>query len=141
MRLAVRWPRVDSPDAYVYETLSHLAIDHHRLSSTRHEYVAGDLTQFDALAAPDGPESAEIREDLMSALRALPPAQRATVALRYLCDQDERETARLLGCSVGAVKSQTSRGLVRLRELVSRTSRGSASEPCPTDTSTARRGS
>ena len=56
--------------------------------------------------------------DLLAALRALPPRMRAVVVLRIVEDQSEAETARLLGCSVGTVKSTTSRGLARLRELL-----------------------
>jgi RNA polymerase sigma-70 factor (sigma-E family) len=52
---------------------------------------------------------------LLTALRSLPPQMRAAVALRYLEDRSEAETAVLLGCSVGTVKSSTSRGVARLR--------------------------
>jgi DNA-directed RNA polymerase specialized sigma24 family protein len=52
---------------------------------------------------------------LLIALRSLPPQMRAAVALRYLEDRSEAETAVLLGCSVGTVKSSTSRGVARLR--------------------------
>jgi RNA polymerase sigma-70 factor (sigma-E family) len=52
---------------------------------------------------------------LLAALRSLPPLMRAAVALRYLEDRSEAETARLLGCSPGTVKSSTSRGVAKLR--------------------------
>ena len=38
------------------------------------------------------------------------------LVLRYFEDLSEAETAVLLGCSVGTVKSQAARGLARLRE-------------------------
>ncbi len=40
---------------------------------------------------------------------------RATLVLRYVEDRTERETADLLGVSVGSVKSQTHHALKRLR--------------------------
>ncbi len=39
----------------------------------------------------------------------------AVVVLRYLDDLSEAETAAVLGCAVGSVKSQASRGLARMR--------------------------
>ena len=52
------------------------------------------------------------------ALRQLPSRQREAVALRYYADLTEAQTAAVMGCSVGNVKSQTSRGLARLAELL-----------------------
>jgi RNA polymerase sigma factor (sigma-70 family) len=52
---------------------------------------------------------------LAAALMALPAGQRAVVVLRYWLDLTETETAALIGCSVGNVKSQASRALAKLR--------------------------
>jgi DNA-directed RNA polymerase specialized sigma24 family protein len=43
---------------------------------------------------------------------------RAVLVLRYWEDLSEEDTAQLLGCSVGTVKSQASRGLARLRDVL-----------------------
>jgi RNA polymerase sigma factor (sigma-70 family) len=67
------------------------------------------------------------RDYLLRALAALPHGQRAVVVLRYFDDLSEGQTAQLLGCSVGTVKSQTARALDRLRAAIGATA-GHASE-------------
>jgi RNA polymerase sigma-70 factor (sigma-E family) len=60
------------------------------------------------------------RIDLYAALQKLPRRQRETVVLRYLGDLSEAQTADLIGCSVGSVKTHASRGLAALREVITR---------------------
>jgi RNA polymerase sigma-70 factor (sigma-E family) len=55
------------------------------------------------------------RAVLADALRALPDRQRTAVVLRFYEDLSEAECARVMSCSVGTVKSTTSRGLAALR--------------------------
>ena len=57
-------------------------------------------------------------DPLARALAQLPRQQRAAVVLRFYEDRPEREVAELLGCSVGSVKTHTSRGLARLRQIL-----------------------
>lgn len=52
---------------------------------------------------------------VLAALRSLPPRMRAVVVLRFFEDHSEAVTAELLGCSIGTVKTQTSRAMPRLR--------------------------
>lgn len=68
-------------------------------------------------ATSDSSAAVDDRDGLRRALACLPPRQRAVVVLRYAEDLPEAEVAALLGCSVGSVKSQASRGLVRLRQV------------------------
>jgi RNA polymerase sigma-70 factor (sigma-E family) len=56
--------------------------------------------------------------DLKAALVKLPPRQRATVVLRFYCDLTVEQTAQVMGCSAGNVKSQSSRGLATLRNIL-----------------------
>jgi RNA polymerase sigma factor (sigma-70 family) len=60
-----------------------------------------------------GPDAERL--DLHRALLALPRRQREVVLLRFVADQSEATVAAALGCPVGTVKSQASRGLAALR--------------------------
>lgn len=53
--------------------------------------------------------------DIRAVLASMPWAQRAVLVLRFFNDLSERETAALLGCSEGTVKSRTSRALAKLQ--------------------------
>ena len=69
-------------------------------------------------AAPS-PEAALLaggeREALLAALVALDERDQAVIACRYLLDLSERETADVLDCRPGTVKSRLSRALERMR--------------------------
>jgi len=69
----------------------------------------------EVLSGDDAFQDADRRELLRQALAALPPKQRAIVVLRFYEDLSEVQVAELLGCSLGTVKSTTSRALARLR--------------------------
>jgi len=68
------------------------------------------------------------RDAVWQAIQRLPDRQRHAVVLRYYEDLSEAETAALLDCSVGTVKSQVSRGLAKLEQMLAASSaRGGAS--------------
>ncbi|GIH03345.1 DNA-directed RNA polymerase sigma-70 factor [Rhizocola hellebori] len=70
------------------------------------------------LAEPDISTAFVQRAELMEALAQLPPKMRAVLVLRYWEDLSEADTAAALGCSLGSVKAQASRGLARLRDIL-----------------------
>jgi RNA polymerase sigma-70 factor (sigma-E family) len=108
-----RWIRGD-PEGYLRRTLHHLAIDGWRAKQTWRARL-GLLAAPEAAADTAG--AVDERDRVVRLLRQLPPRQRAAVVLRYWEDLTEAETAKVMNCSVGTVKSAVSRGLARLREL------------------------
>src|ERR1700722_19504070 len=119
-RVARRWPRVrsmDQPHAYARRILINLAADGARRRARRRVELepppaGGAERSVDPLAALDA------RAELVGALGQLPPRQRTVLVLRYFHDLTEAQAAELLGCSPGTVKSNASRGLARLREVL-----------------------
>ena len=106
------WRRIDaSPEAYVRRILVTTSASWWRRRWTG-ETPTAELPERPSAGTSDGPADGQ---DLWVALGRLPQRQRAVVVLRYLEDRSEAETADLLGCSVGTVKSQCSRALARLR--------------------------
>jgi RNA polymerase sigma factor (sigma-70 family) len=73
--------------------------------------------EFPASLAQPGDRHADtdLRVTVWAALSALPPRQRAVVVLRYYEGLTEAETATVLGCAVGTVKSQCAKALGKLR--------------------------
>jgi RNA polymerase sigma-70 factor (sigma-E family) len=121
-RLLRRWPAIEgNPEGYLRRTLYHLAADSWRRQSAWRRQL-GLLRPGLVAAAADPYAEVEMRDSLVRLLRQLPPGQRAVIVARYWEQLSEAESAQILGCSVGTVKSATARALRRLREL-SRTSR------------------
>jgi RNA polymerase sigma-70 factor (sigma-E family) len=114
VKLARQWERVrdEAPDAYVRRILYRDAVSSWR--KRRHEVVGLEPAWPEPLDRWDA-EEVERRLDVLRALDTLTARQRATVVLRFFDDRSERDTAEILGCSVGTVKSQTHDALVRLR--------------------------
>jgi RNA polymerase sigma-70 factor (sigma-E family) len=116
-KLYVAWPRLQRDgqvDAYARKIVVHAAIDDSRRWFRRRE-TAMDTVPDIVAAAPPGVDDAI---DVRRALAELPPGQRAAVILRYWEDLPITETAELLGCSEGTVKSQAAKGLAALRRLL-----------------------
>lgn len=112
-RVAVRWERVADPHAYLRRVLCTQAASWWRWRRARPpERLDGVVPE-----RPDPGDDAEVRLVLWTALARLTARQRAVLVLRYYEDRTETETAALLGCRVGTVKSQTRHALRRLRVL------------------------
>lgn len=118
-RVARSWGRgaEQNPAAYSRTVLVRLAVDGHRARARRPSILLASHVPDRPAADPD---SGGLSEELLAALRSLPRGQRLAVALRSLDDLSEQQTAAVLGVSVGTVKSQTSKGLARLRTVTSR---------------------
>ncbi|MFG3553333.1 SigE family RNA polymerase sigma factor [Micromonospora sp. NPDC047557] len=112
-RVAVRWERIEDPPAYLRRVLCTQAASWWRWRRARPAEQLGG-----ALPERSGPsDDADLRLMLSAALARLTVRQRAVLVLRYYEDRTETETAELLGCRVGTVKSQTRHALGRLRVL------------------------
>ena len=119
-RAYASWPRVrrsGDPNAYVRQ----IVVNENR-NRFRKRRVAERLTDsppesgFVHVAGIDATREYDERSALITALQRLGQRQRAVIVLRYWMDLTEHETAVVLNCSVGTVKSQASRALATLRQ-------------------------
>jgi RNA polymerase sigma-70 factor (sigma-E family) len=118
IRVYVAWPRIESRggvNSYARRCLVNVAIDLGRRRSSTELPTSHDVMDSSTGSADLGVPA---RTALVDALRDLAPRQRACVVLRYFEDLTVADTARLLGCSEGTVKSQTARALASLRRHV-----------------------
>jgi RNA polymerase sigma-70 factor (sigma-E family) len=114
-QMYVRWRRIrGAPEAYARRALVNRSVNRWRKRGRRIETPLGSYE----VSLPDHSEGVAVRDAVLAALRSLPPRQRAAVVLRYLDDLPVHEVAAALNCSVGTVKSNTARGLDRLRAVL-----------------------
>ncbi|MGW0483321.1 SigE family RNA polymerase sigma factor [Nonomuraea sp. NPDC003214] len=113
-KLAGRWRRVAAPEAYARQTMYRQNISWWRTAVRRGEVVRDAVPDVPGL---DRTHQSELRLVLRDALARLTARQRAVLVLRYFEDLPDHEVARLLGCSVGTVRSTAHRSLARLRQL------------------------
>ena len=112
IKVYLAWDKVraaDDPIAYTQKILFTTASE-----QRRHWLRSRPLVPLErAREAPD--QQVESRGDLHRALLLLPARQRAIIVLRFYEDKSVAETAALMGCSTGTVKSQTSKALAKLK--------------------------
>jgi RNA polymerase sigma-70 factor (sigma-E family) len=121
-----RWRRIcraGDPAPYVRRMLVNAAVDRGRLLRRRPEQPlaiedGGGAPGPAQPAASDQAAAIADKDLLWRALAELPVGQRAVLVLRYYEDLSEAQTAAILGCSVGSVKTQASRALSKMRGIV-----------------------
>ena len=117
------WRRVrelDKAEAYLRVTVVNLSrsrLRHKQVTQKHKPEPLADVASAESYAM----EHVQ-RETVLDALSHLPRRQREAVVLRYYGDLTEAQTAAAMGCSVGAVKSHTSRAMSALRPLLEGTS-------------------
>jgi len=112
-KLYVHWRKAkaaDSMDAYVRAIVVREFLDERRSSWIRRVTLTSQLPDR-AAAGLD----TETSLDMRAALAGLPPRQHATLILRFYCDLSVEQTAQVLGCTSGTIKSQTAKALTSLR--------------------------
>jgi len=145
LQTARHWGRAkQAPHAYARTVIVNAAKDRWRRRARRPAETGYDV---DAVDVESGSSATEIdrvaqRDVVLRALQRLSRRQRAVVVLRFLEDLSVERTAEILGCSVGTVKTQSSRGLRRLRSELAHLSQDrpvaqpTGEPPCPATTAT-----
>ncbi len=111
-KLYLAWPRLRERgmDAYARKVVVRTFLAENRRLWRRREHLTESLPE----PVLEG-EDVDQRMLLEAALRTVPPRQRAVLVLRYWNDLSVEDTAEVLDCSVGTVKSQAARGIAALR--------------------------
>jgi RNA polymerase sigma-70 factor (sigma-E family) len=116
------WERVaaaDSPPAYARGIVATLARNRLRRLSREREVLSGLVDGADLGRPSYQGSDVDAVMDVREALAHLTRGRRACVVLRYGYGLSERDTAQVLGVSVGTVKSQTSRAAAQLVRILS----------------------
>ncbi|MEU8244587.1 SigE family RNA polymerase sigma factor [Actinoplanes missouriensis] len=114
-KLYRRWDKVSTPDAYARTMVVRAAINEKRKPWRRERSYGNELPD---MALPDHAGAVNDRLRLHYALKRLPVRQRAVLVLRFLEGLSVEETADVLKCRPGTVKSQCARGLATARALL-----------------------
>jgi RNA polymerase sigma-70 factor (sigma-E family) len=118
VRLAAAWDRVREPAALDAFTRTCLIRVYLRESRRMWRHRESSAAAPPDPAVGDHADRIDVRLGIVAAMKTLPPRQRATLVCRYYQGLDVAQTAEVLGCSTGTVKSQTARALASLRSLM-----------------------
>ncbi len=127
-KLYLHWGKAqasDSVDAYARTILVREFLHERRLGWARRVTLTDQPPE---VAASEADKDSSL--DVRAAIAALPPRQRAVLVLRYHYDLNVDQTANVLGCSAGTVKSQTARALAALRRTLGTTADAEPGPSC-----------
>lgn len=113
------WRRLDdtgNAPAYTRRTMYHLQVGWWRRKRVR-EHLS-DRPPEGVGTTADSASDIALQLTVRTALMRLARQQRAVVVLRFFEDRSVQETADILGCTTGTVKTQTFRALGRLRKAL-----------------------
>jgi RNA polymerase sigma factor (sigma-70 family) len=109
LRVLERWDRIENPVGYLYRTA---------LNATRSRFRRLTLAarRTVTLGEPEDPfAAADLRDEVVRALRALPERQRAALVLVDLLDQSSEEASKTLGVTPATVRSLASHARTALK--------------------------
>ncbi len=118
VRMYGRFRDLRNPEAfpaYLRTTVVNLTRSHFRRKKVERAYLEREGREVVASAPGPGGD-----QEMWDALHRLTSRQRAAIVLRYYEDLSEAQTADVLRCPVGTVKSLVSRGLDELRKEMTR---------------------
>jgi RNA polymerase sigma-70 factor (sigma-E family) len=111
----LRWPKLTAPGAHPLAYIRQIIVNENvsiwRRAWKRREHSTDRVPEI-------ATQTNQI-DTTWALVQALPLRQRTAIALRYYADLSVSETASTMGCSVGSVKTHTSRGMAKLKELIS----------------------
>ena len=118
VRASARWSRIarlNAPEMYVKRMVLNEFLSWRRRKAAR--LVPLDRAALDLLAAPapDAFSPYDERDAMLRLIAALPPRQRAVIALRFYEDLSIEQIADLLGCRTVTVRTHLARALATLR--------------------------
>ena len=116
-KVYVAWPRIqkrEGVEAYARVVVVNTAISWKRRKGWRGERPVDELPEQRTPVA----DEPDVRLAIWRTLQDLPARQRATLVLRFYEDLSTAETAQVMGCAEGTVKSQVSQGIERLRTVL-----------------------